>query len=1300
MNKQKIIMANPPKWHLVTGIAATLLASLILTNQQAFAATDAPTSTAPATQQVGSASPLAGSQAVLTPTNPATSGAKTTTETQPTVSPASTVPASLAASTSQISASSKTPTSASSGAANSTETPQPAASPVTSMATNSTAPTSNNVGTPTSSGVPAGSLASAATSSGASGKTGTSAEAPTSLAPLSTTSSPASSTSTTLKSNGTSAAESNAASSALAPSAAATPSTGSTAAPNLITSAVSEVASAASAASAGAPSSAAGSTVTGSTGTTSAAGSTGRADSTSTPSSTGATSATGSTSVPGTSAASAVTSAFQITSAVNSIAASTYSEDASEASAEAASAAASSETAATSAASTNPTSTAAPTESIDTWMPNKRLQLAVLSELQALKLPDHQFNSVNDITQADMQLLTTFHGKDTYIDGHTAYSLEGLQYATNLTSIWLNSGLNAPGGYYNGDVTDLSPLSGLTKLTSLNIQHNRVSDLSPIAHLTNLKELEVAYNNIADLSVFKDLPNLTRTTYGGQTILEPLRYVDQNTASATLQNHFYLPNGQQAALKSQAAILSPVRFAPNDGGFYYRFYFNGADKAVSGDLSNVVPAEQGGLTFNQLVPQIPGFTGDANGQFATNGVTLNVVPNEKNFYLVAQGMEGSTPVFHVFQPYVLAAKAAPVTIQHVDRSGASLRDAEQLTGLVGEDYQSTPAEITNYTHVDTQGAPQGTFSAEPQAVTYVYEKTAGAPVTVSYQDEQGQTLKPDTTCNGFAGDPYATQPLEIAGYDLTKTPTNATGTFSSEPQHVVYVYTKQIPQPVTASYQDENGQTLKPDVTHTGEIGAAYQTEALEIPGYDLVKTTGNASGVFTKEPQTVVYVYAKQIPQPVTASYQDENGQTLKPDVTHTGEIGAAYQTEALEIPGYDLVKTNGNASGVFTKEPQTVVYVYAKQIPQPVTASYQDENGQTLKPDVTHTGEIGAAYQIEALEIPGYELVKTNGNASGVFTKEPQTVVYVYTKQIPQPVTASYQDENGKALKPDVTHTGEIGAAYQTEVLEIPGYELVKAPHNASGVFTKEPQTVVYVYKELAVHPVTVSYRDADGKSLHADVVLSGLFGQNYQTEQLTIPGYIFSKVMGSTTGTFGTTAQHVIYVYTPEPSVPETPAPSPEPGPQPEPTPQPEPEPQPNPTPQPEPAPQPSPAPLPGPVPQPGPTPQPGPAPLPVPMPLPNLTPQPGSSSSSAPVAQGTSAPQSATTTHSASAPIVPANALAQPGAAESPVTADAQKAGQLPQTSEQTEHTATLAGLLAALFTGLGWLGLAAKFKKRE
>ena len=1188
MNKRKIITNNPPKWHLITGIAATILAGIILTNQDAFAATDsttAPTTTAPTVQQTAPTNPLSGSQVTLTSTTGSSATGSTTTSSPAATSTAALPAKSTAASGSLMSAMAST--SATSGHA-----AEPSSSVTEVASTNNLTPTSAAMASSTTTKYPTDTTATPNASSNL-----TSAEnstpnktmstiqqidgssvthsttpassasilIPTSVASMTTTktasaaapgatnSTVANSTAPTSVITTDSAAESMPLSTSSETSSeksavASTPSTSqisdgsevihpmtsaissSSSAP---TSGAKMAASAASAASASVITSAVNS-ITAST--YSADASAASAESAATPDTSHAT-------VPASTATSAATT-FQITSAINSLASSTYSEYAEQASAEAASAATTAEKPATSVGTVVPAAATTPIESIDTWMPNKHLQEAVLRELQALKLPDHQFKSVNDITKDDMQLLTQFYGENTYIDGHTPYSLEGLQYATNLKTIWLNNGLNALGGYYNGDVTDISPLAGLTKLTVLNIQHNRVSDLSPIAHLTNLQELDVAYNHIADLSVFKDLPNLKTTTYLGQTILEPLVYVDQDTTSATLKNRFYLPNGQQAVLKSQAAILKPVQLTPN-GQFYYRFYFNGAGKAVNGDLSNVVPDGQGGLTFNQLVPQIPGFTGDANGQFVTNGVSINVVPNDKNFYLVAQGSDGSSPVFHVFQPYVLAAKAAPVTIHHVDRNGAALRDSEELTGLVGEDYQSTPADITNYTHVETQGAPQGTFSAEPQAVTYVYDKTAGAPVTVSYQDEQGKTLQPDTTCNGLAGDPYTTKPLEIAGYDLTKTPDNAAGTFTAEPQHIIYIYTKQVPQPVTASYQDEDGKALQPDITHTGEIGAAYETKALEIPDYDLVKTIGNATGTFTKEPQQVTYIYTKQIPQPVTVSYQDEDGKTLQPDITHTGEIGAAYETKALEIPGYQLIKT----------------------------------------------------------------------------------------------------------------------------------------PTNATGSFTKEPQHVLYVYEKQAVLPVTVSYQDADGKPLHADIVLSGDFGQNYQTEQLSIPGYVFNKVVGPTIGTFGTTAQHVVYTYTPEPSGPEQPTPGPEP--------EPVPEPQPTPAPQPEPTPQPSPAPQPNPAPQPSPVPQPNPAP------------QPESSLlAKAPVSQGTTTSQSSPTTSPQPTPIAPVSALAQPGKQQAPATVATHNSGQLPQTSEQSEHGATLGGILAALFTGLGWLGLAAKFKKRE
>ncbi|CAM3173133.1 hypothetical protein [Lactiplantibacillus plajomi] len=106
------------------------------------------------------------------------------------------------------------------------------------------------------------------------------------------------------------------------------------------------------------------------------------------------------------------------------------------------------------------------TEDINEWMPNKALQQEVLADLR-YQNKDRTWNSAADITKEDMLLLKTFFGEDTYVDGKTSYSLEGLQYAKNVTRMGLNNGFNAPSGRIYGDVTDLTPLAGLTKLTEL-----------------------------------------------------------------------------------------------------------------------------------------------------------------------------------------------------------------------------------------------------------------------------------------------------------------------------------------------------------------------------------------------------------------------------------------------------------------------------------------------------------------------------------------------------------------------------------------------------------------------------------------------------------------------------------------------------------------------------------------------------------------------------------------------------------------------------------------------------------------
>lgn len=58
------------------------------------------------------------------------------------------------------------------------------------------------------------------------------------------------------------------------------------------------------------------------------------------------------------------------------------------------------------------------------------------------------------------------------------------------------------------EISDLTPVAGLTKLAVLSSFQNNVHDLHPLAGLTNLRILFASYNEIHDLSPLGDLTNL------------------------------------------------------------------------------------------------------------------------------------------------------------------------------------------------------------------------------------------------------------------------------------------------------------------------------------------------------------------------------------------------------------------------------------------------------------------------------------------------------------------------------------------------------------------------------------------------------------------------------------------------------------------------------------------------------------------------------------------------------------------------------------------------------------------------
>ena len=86
-----------------------------------------------------------------------------------------------------------------------------------------------------------------------------------------------------------------------------------------------------------------------------------------------------------------------------------------------------------------------------------------------------------------------------------------LMYMKNLTELSL----------WNNQISDLSPLSGLTNLTKLELgANNLIKDLSPLSGLVNLVELRLSSNQISDLTPLSELTSLSSLSLGDNQITD------------------------------------------------------------------------------------------------------------------------------------------------------------------------------------------------------------------------------------------------------------------------------------------------------------------------------------------------------------------------------------------------------------------------------------------------------------------------------------------------------------------------------------------------------------------------------------------------------------------------------------------------------------------------------------------------------------------------------------------------------------------------------------------------------------
>ncbi|EAG7341307.1 LPXTG cell wall anchor domain-containing protein, partial [Listeria monocytogenes] len=323
---------------------------------------------------------------------------------------------------------------------------------------------------------------------------------------------------------------------------------------------------------------------------------------------------------------------------------------------------------------------------------------------------------------------------------------------------------------------------------------------------------------------------------------------------------------------------------------------------------------------------------------SNNILTNGVATATGNGYITIKSTlsTNSNPFAKVRVPITVTppVKGGDVTVQYKDTTGVVLADSITLSGNVGENYTTTAKTIDGYSLTTTPTNSNGTFSTNPQTVTYTYKKDPIAqPVTVNYIDTDGKTIAPSETLTGNISENYTTTAKTIDGYSLTTTPANAKGTFSTEPQIINYIYAKnaETAQPITVNYRNSTGQKIAKSEVLTGNIGESYSTQPKTIAGYTLTTIPPNAKGTFTTNAQTVTYMYTPIAISalPVTVNYLDENGKEIADSVVLNGRVGEAYNTLAKEIDGYTLIKTPTNANGVFSAEAQSIDYIYRKNKP-----------------------------------------------------------------------------------------------------------------------------------------------------------------------------------------------------------------------------------------------------------------------------------------------------------------------------------------------------------------------------------
>ena len=402
------------------------------------------------------------------------------------------------------------------------------------------------------------------------------------------------------------------------------------------------------------------------------------------------------------------------------------------------------------------------------------------------------------------------------------------------------------------------------------------------------------------------------------------------------------------------------------------------------------------------------------------------------------------------------------TVQYIDITTGEILDERTDEGLVGDEFVTETKTFDDYILVQEPAQKTVNMTKDEIVLKYYYLHISGGVIEQHIDVISGDVLY-NGTHEGNEGDEYNIPSKDFTGYDLVedRLPANSEGTMTVNPITVTYYYIHRAK--VTTQYIDKTtGEKITPDVVETGHEDDLYTTENKVFEGYKLIQVPENSNGNMTKEDIVVKYYYVPESAGVVERHLDVLTDEPLVEERNYYGYAEDNYETEAKQIPGYDLVKERypENATGKMTKEEIVVTYYYARRVQ--VQVKYVDKiTGQEIADTEVIDGHKGDNYTTEEKAISGYDLIEVPTNQKGIMFDDVTEVIYYYIK--PAKVITNYYDIDTKeTIAAEEVIDGHEGDEYETVQKEIKYYNLVEVPENKAGNMTVEDIAVNYYYKK----------------------------------------------------------------------------------------------------------------------------------------------------------------------------------------------------------------------------------------------